>query len=69
MATREHTICGQPTQEELEEGEIIEETSKEELLQYYVINGLKTAEKLLAEEREAYDEVRRMPEELCYLAY
>ena len=52
VATREHTlaICERPTQEELEEGEIIEEMSAEELLQHYIVNRVNTAERLLVEE-------------------
>ena len=43
--------------------------SEKELLQYYVINRLKTVEELLAKERKAYDQVRQVPKELRYLAY
>ena len=69
IATREYTIREQPTQEELEEGEIIEEMSKEELLQYYIINRVRIAEELLAKERKTYNQVQQTPKELRYLAY
>ena len=58
IATREHTIRGQPTQEELEEGEIIKEILEEELLQYYIINRVIIVEELLVEEQRTYNQVR-----------
>ena len=69
IATREYTIYEQSAQEELEEGEIIKEMLKEELLQYYIINRVKIAEELLAKERKTYDQVQQTPKELYYLAY
>ena len=57
IATREYTIAiyKQSAREEEEEGEIIEEISKKELLQYYIVNRVTIAEELLAKERKTYN--------------
>ena len=61
IATRKYTRATatyiQLTQEEEEEGEIIEEMLEEELLQYLIINRVSIAEELLAKEQKTYNQV------------